>query len=780
MAAMDAAPAGSSFLTHAPEAVRRLAWAFPADPQGAVDRAELALGTVCWHDEVEVAHWVVANPFHGAVALATLADDPLSIAGCRVRDVLPELFGLSVPSRVTTYEHEPSRPDGRSTPLLDRVIRALVYAIDEVGALDASARALTTAVLLFCDVAKGGTVEQRNVWRARLGVDGTVHNEDSAVILDDLIRRVLGKVELSDDGRFAERARVLVATSGLVGMRLRGEVSREAFGPLLDCMADEADAGESLTRVWSIVNHCETQAVRAGLWTTELARAFTNEERAILMAPSSGRGIRPPLAERIARMREGALITNDPVAEVELALERLRGARSVLESRLGHCNVWYAEAAIGGMSLDSSVRLLLHLSGAALAGGIDATRSWHLDLLGIVGELREADGAPRRYHVRLLETILESTAIEDLMNGKLDHGALLSFPSTKGGEQAISVTFRTNEEASALLTLLTTYERKASAEFHRTLKSLCDLYQLRKDDFDRVHNEAAYLSSMNAARSDKARLLDFVRPGLIVEIGPGGGVVLDLLADRYESSRIVGVDASIAVVQAHDARHAGTKPTYEVIHGDAFELASLFPGEEITTVIFCSVLHEIFSYVEWGQPPKRFCLEAVDAVVGAAYRALAPGGRIVVRDGVAPDDEPRVVRFRSPAWRRGLDLFAKSFEPRQIRFEPIGDDTVRIGARDLYEFLTTFTWGPDSFPYEVREQRAILPRTELVARLIDVCKRADPRRDACEISVPGDLASYLQPGYPEHIAPHVTVFHESGERELRIPDVNGVLVIEKR
>ena len=69
------------------------------------------------------------------------------------------------------------------------------------------------------------------------------------------------------------------------------------------------------------------------------------------------------------------------------------------------------------------------------------------------------------------------------------------------------------------------------------LKSLCDLYGLRKDEFDRVANEASYLATMNAARTDKERMLDFVRPGRIVEIGPGGGVVLDLLEARFPTRR---------------------------------------------------------------------------------------------------------------------------------------------------------------------------------------------------------------------------------------------------
>jgi len=779
---MCAQPIGNGFLTHAPEALQRFAWVFGDGAQEAVDRAEKALGQVAWHDDVRVASWVISDPFCAVAALALLADEPASIAGCRVREVYPELAGLAVPREATTYEHRQTASGERSTPLLDRVICALALSIPDATTLDVADRSLLTAALLFSDVAKGGTPDQRAVWRARLGVDGTVHNEDSAVIFEDIVRRVLGKAELSDDGRWAERVRVFCATSGLVGMRLRGEVGRDALSPFMDLASLEPDGGARLASVWSIVNRSEARAVVQSGWTDELGYAFQIEERALMLGPASSRkgsSSRTLLTERIARMRGGALMKRDSLIEVEATLDLLRAARPVLESRLSRCRVWYAEPVLGALSLESAVRLLLYLSGAAQKSGVDLTGAWHLDLLGVVGAVRDAVGEPRRYHVRLLETLLDATKIEDLLSGQLAGGTLVSFPSTKGGEQALAVRFQTNPEAGALLSLLGIYEKKASAAFHHTLKALCDLYDLRKDDYDRVHNESAYLATMNAARSDKARMLELVKPGIIVEVGPGGGVVLELLAERFMTSRIVGIDASEAVVQAHTARTDGRNVGYEMIHGDAFALPALFARGEVSTVVFCSVLHEIFSYVEWGSPAARYRFEAVETLVQAAYRTLMPGGRIVIRDGVAPPDEPRVLAFKNVTWREGFELFAKTYEPRQIAYETLADGRVRLSQPDLYEFLTTFTWGPDSFPYEIREQRALLPRDVYVLRLLSACKLAEPEHDAREVAVPADLASYLQPGYPENITPNVAIFDASGERELPMPDVNGVWVIEK-
>ena len=60
-----------------------------------------------------------------------------------------------------------------------------------------------------------------------------------------------------------------------------------------------------------------------------------------------------------------------------------------------------------------------------------------------------------------------------------------------------------------------------------------------------------------------------------------------------------------------------------------------------------------------------------------------------------------------PDARGFFDLFVEQFEGRKISFEPIGD-RVRLSSADAMEFLYTYTWGPQSFPYEVREQYGVL------------------------------------------------------------------------
>ncbi|HEX7841925.1 MAG TPA: methyltransferase domain-containing protein, partial [Kofleriaceae bacterium] len=334
---------------------------------------------------------------------------------------------------------------------------------------------------------------------------------------------------------------------------------------------------------------------------------------------------------------------------------------------------------------------------------------------------------------------------------------------------AIVVDYVETDESTALVTLLALYETRSQATFHTMLKALCDLYGLRKDDFDRVASEAGYLAAMNAARSDKQRMLELVKPGRIVEIGPGGGVVLDLLERRFPTSEIIGVDASREVVEALVQRAHAHGSRWRILHGAAERLGEL-AGAPVDSVVFCSVLHEVFSYTE-----PRFQLASVQRVIQAAFAQLSPGGRIVIRDGVKPPPGRRRLRLIAPDARATFDLYVTQFEGRPIEFTELAADRVELSTADAMEFLYTYVWGPASFPYEVRELYGILCYDDYVAQL--VAWGGGPGKVRV-IELPPEVRSYLQPGYREHLAGKIELSDEH-DRPVDLPDSNCLIVIEK-
>src|SRR5204863_231978 len=98
-------------------------------------------------------------------------------------------------------------------------------------------------------------------------------------------------------------------------------------------------------------------------------------------------------------------------------------------------------------------------------------------------------------------------------------------------------------------------------------------------------------------------------PGRIVEIGPGGGVVLELLEKRFPDAELVGVDLSKEAIAALESRARAGNHKWKLVLGAAEALPELVvpaaPGElaplhlgpsNVDTVVFCSILHEVYSY----------------------------------------------------------------------------------------------------------------------------------------------------------------------------------------
>jgi SAM-dependent methyltransferase len=532
-----------------------------------------------------------------------------------------------------------------------------------------------------------------------------------------------------------------------------------------------------------VLDACDTASVREGLLDDALLAKLVRVHDQLVVAAASGpfatpdqslSALAPPptrahLADRLHALRAGRRAAGEPDVDVDIAVAAIGDAElAALAPALATCQLWYCEAATSGLTPSAQLGVLAIAVGAARRLGVDVTRPWHAQLRPLVAQLH-GDTPAVRYRLRLVEAALARRSLRELLTGTPTGplGTLSTrLAATGGDDDAIVVDYLDTPESASLVTLLGLYETRSQAQFHAMLKALCDLYGLRKDDLDRVNNEASYLASMNGARSDKARMLAFVVPGRIVEIGPGGGVVLDLLEGRFPDADVIGVDLSREVVDALTRRAAVEHHRWRVIHGRAQDLGALVGDAD--TIILCSILHEIFSYTE-----PRFSLDHVRDVLRAAFAALRPGGRIVIRDGVMPPPATRRIRFVAPGARDTFALYVAQFEGRPIPYRELAPDRVELSSADAMEFLYTYTWGPASFPYEVREQYGIATYDDYVAHI------ASWLGPTAHLVDTGELRSYLQPGYRDHLAGAIELTDER-DRPVALPDSNCVIAVERR
>lgn len=636
-----------------------------------------------------------------------------------------------------------------------RTLEALAAAPGDWTGEERDAAAL---VLCWSECSKGGMPREREAW-SNQGISLVDHAAVSAKLYLQSLPAPPGPEEAA--------VSVLIRMHGAAGQYLQGEISPES-GTFPFASPQERTLLERLCR-------------DAGYPFPRFCRILALVSRCVLA------GVSPHLAEQhvgaISAIAKGELLP--PLSPEERALRLCGGkgplilspgAKALLQSR----DLWYADGVLramgpirGGVFLDA---LAASLPPETPAGdrSFPALTGWRpgrmLSLKSLQDRLYFYSCVPPAIGERRTDYCVLAMAERAGQTGRLlptDHLVFSLVPSRDGEEIALETALTPIGEAIDRF-----YQTLVEADIthNQAILAVFDRLGYRPDIFARVGNEDQYLGDMNSAADDKRRLLAFLRDGdRVLDVGPGGGVLLDLIAQQYPNCLLAGADVSAEVCLRLSQRVKAEGLPWQVIHADFLDLRREETGR-FDVILFCSIIHEIFSYGEYQG--RRFNKAVIPKILETAAELLEPGGRIVIRDGVASEENPMVtVGFLDEE----LEDLARDYL-RQFRGFPLEAQTPEeTGQAHLYrmpknsamELLYTVTWGREALPFEVEEWYGYYTRADW---------------EALEKQLPGlalrYYSQYLQPGYPEHLAGRVELTGEDGEA-LPFPDSNMIVVFEK-
>jgi len=266
-----------------------------------------------------------------------------------------------------------------------------------------------------------------------------------------------------------------------------------------------------------------------------------------------------------------------------------------------------------------------------------------------------------------------------------------------------------------------------------------------------------YAQGMSGSMKEKAKILPYVREGNIVELGSGNGVVLELLAARFPGSNIVGVDISDTMLKMASERKYKSKVKF--VKGDITEIE--FKENSLDTIVFCSILHEVYSYNGYDR-------NILNETLMKAYKALRPGGRLIIRDGVKPKNDLVYLAFKNKETEEKFYRFAKDFGPYEIPFSQ-EKSTVRLRREDAMEFLSKYIYDVN-WNIEVKEQFGIYTSDEYKKQL--------QRLGFNIIHAESYLIEWLK---KTHYEKDVEIFKKINSELIRqeYPDSTMILVAEK-
>lgn len=286
--------------------------------------------------------------------------------------------------------------------------------------------------------------------------------------------------------------------------------------------------------------------------------------------------------------------------------------------------------------------------------------------------------------------------------------------------------------------------------------------------------EPRYFERMAKALGDKMRIVENLPPvseGVsprVLDVGAGGGEFSHQLEELGYT--VVALDASDDAI----LRMREKFPTLTTVKMLANEVGKL-GAETFDAVVCSSILHEVFSYGD--NEHSKGDLNSLKSALDSFYNILKPGGVLVIRDGVRPDNWRSVAKMKlfpahyaTPVYEYlNMSPFANGFIEGEmgnlIDLRPSPDGWWTGNLLSVFEFYMTYNWGIENYPREAQELYGVLTLdeyTEILALSGFNVTRAE---------------SWIQPGYLEHLPTKVTIATENGVNAW--PDTNALWVATK-
>lgn len=626
-------------------------------------------------------------------------------------------------------------------------------------------RRIVEEVLKWSEVSKCGLPHQRERWE-NLEFNLFVHNIGSSQIyayeygiVDSNIEDIIEKHIIN----------VLIATHGLIGQAIRGEVNFRENMPLTELVINGYIDSHSLKTILNALNYCIIGAVSLELWDTLKNKVSLIVENIV----NNRYNNEYPVKERIKKLRNTAIIKGE---DFDGQYENIINdeIHKIFEFIFSKSYLWYVEGALADFSFEEFTKIFL-----ILFKKCNPLTVKHITFENLMHSFYydyKSKKAVNLYKKRIVEKYLSNMSFEDILNGEIptNEHVNLKVIQKEGVNNTISVDFEFSPAGSKLIEFC--QEAEKSMVYEKGILLLYDLFGFRRDQFDRFHNEKTYMETMNKSINHKAMIVDYIVGEKVVDIGPGGGALMDMIVERYPEKKVLGIDIATNEVEALNQRRIRENRPWGIIQGDATELdkcadkiKEFFGSDTVDTFTYSSIIHHIFSFSEIDG--KVFNYDSIKKTLKTAFDLLSPGGRIIIRDGIMtePKDQYRIIKFKDPKGMKFLEKYCEDFKGREIKYEKLGEDTVKMLINDSMEFLYTYTWGEESYNHEVKEQFGYFTPSEYVKFISDVLG---------ESAKVLECKHYLQDGYEKHLLTKASYMDESFS-PVRLPDSTCFIVIEK-
>lgn len=591
--------------------------------------------------------------------------------------------------------------------------------------------------LKWSEVAKTGDKETIKRWKQK-GYDLFCHNIGSSCIYKE--------------NNSNEIVEILIKTHGLIGQCIKGEVNLIKNKELYNLLEKEKISKSKLRKILIVLNRCIIEAVSSKLYnsiTFKVEAAIDN----ILDGEFNNRISVCKRLEILNRYlsKEDVKYLNSLKQDVLIKIQNV----------FDKLELWYYDSVFMDFTIEEQIKILLLVCNNMKNGDLHLSFEKFMHSIYIDYKNKKEINL---YKKRIIEAYLKEITIDKIINNNMNLNPHICY-RIKRVNNTLIFDFVFSKQARKLIEFCEVASTSNSL-YQKATYMLYDLLGFRRDAYDRFYNEIEYLNTMNSSLNEKAVLLKYIVGKKVLDVGPGGGALLDLIEKTNPDKDIYGIDLSQNVIDKLQYKKEKENHAWNIVKGDAIKLGNHF--KKMDTIIFSSIIHELYSYIEFNG--KKFSIETIASALKEAYEVLNPKGRIVIRDGImtSPKDQYRIIEFKDKQDIQILKRYCNDFEGRSIKFEKITENSVKMLVNDAMEFLYTYTWGEQSYPLEVKEQFGYFTPEEYV----DFIKSILPTARILECK------AFLQGGYEENLLPKISIYDEN-MKAVKLPNSTCIIVVEK-
>lgn len=620
------------------------------------------------------------------------------------------------------------------------VYNSVINQLEILQTIDTKFKDIISEVIVWNDIAKVGTNSEKKKW-LKNKYNLFYHNIGSSQIYKENTKN------------YNEIIYILINTHGYIGQYLQGEVKLSINKPLYQLIEKNLIKKEELKEILLILNECIIKDVSIKLYNN-----IKNDiEKTIIRIVNNDFDENEDIIVRLDRLNTG--ITLEDKNKIKSIIKN-KNIENRLYSIFNQYELWYYKAALGSFSIEEQIKILLLLSNNEYANKVtfnSLMKEMYLDYK----EIKRIN----IYKQRIIQKYLNDMSFEQIINNQINSNVNITYQN-KIKNDIIEFNFIFSKVATKLIEFCeVAYE--SNSLYNKAVIMLYDLFGFRKDEYDRFYNEIEYLQTMNSGITHKAKLLEFISGNNILDVGPGGGALMDLILDTYTDKNVYGIDISSNVIDELNKKKIKEKRNYNLVKGNALNLEDYFEEGSIDTIIYSSIIHELYSYIEYEG--KKFNHNTIKKALKSAYNILGVGGRIIIRDGImSSSSKNRIIEFKNKNDINILKKYKNDFKGRDIEYKILSDNRVLINENDAMEFLYTYTWGEEAYALEVKEQFGYFNLNEYKKFIQD-------NLQGSKIIFANE---FLQNGYSEHLLNKISYYDEN-MNTIDLPNSTCIIVIEK-